>query len=448
MYRIVESLVLITKCYSFDGWLLNVECDVDHAKIPLLCQFISHLTNRIHDEIPHGKVFWYDSVIDNGLLKWQNELNDKNILYYNQCDGILINYTWTIKNLENTAKMVEHHPELLTKIFIGIDVFGRGQVAKFHSSEVGFCYFFTCSQFLTRGFLQTLAKIKRFNFSVGIFAPAWTFERIKDIGLDPFEPNGSELCNAHFIRRNNLFWTMLWKYLYSTGPRTLPFYTSFCLGSGKRKFRDGIETGNSPWFNLMEQQYQPSVPVEFNYHFDEAYRGGSCIRFTENLVGLRLFVTDFDCEQNIIVSYVFKRSTPQIQLQLILNIVKDDERHLRATCGDLLSFEPTEPIARKHYYPLRGHNLHTVIIGLSDRQEKLFASSQPINGWEARYFNLKFNVYEKCRIIDLGISIEHRHWTQGDELLLGGLHIHEGIADDRSSASTGLEVVSMFYLYN
>lgn len=226
----------------------------------------------------------------------------------------------------------------------------------------------------------------------------------------------------------------------------MPFYTSFCLGSGKRKFRDGIESENSAWFNLMEQEYQPSVPVEFNYYFDEAYRGGSCIRFMKNISGLRLFVTDFDCDQNIIVSYVFKRSTPQIHVQFILNILKNDQQYLRATCGDFINLEKKEEeedsIARKHFYPLRGNNLRTVIIGLSERQEKLFASSQPINGWEARYFNLKFNVFEKCRIVDLGLSIEHRHWTQGDEVLLGAVHIHEGIGDD-DSLSIPLELVSI-----
>lgn len=160
MQRVVESLVLVTKCCSFDGWLLNIECEVDSAKIPLLFQFIRRLTTRIHDEIPHGKVFWYDSVINDGSLKWQNELNAKNISFFNQCDGILINYTWTSKNLENTAKIVEHHLELMTKIFIGIDVFGRGQVAKFHTHEVNFVIFFTViERFLYIFFLNKFFRL-------------------------------------------------------------------------------------------------------------------------------------------------------------------------------------------------------------------------------------------------------------------------------------------------
>lgn len=136
MQRIVEALILITKCCKFDGWFLNVECEVNSVKIPLLKMFIRQLTKRIHEEIPNGKVFWYDSVVSSGLLRWQNELNERNIMFFNECDGILINYTWNSYNLERTARIVDHNAAALANIFIGIDVFGRGQVAKFHTIEV------------------------------------------------------------------------------------------------------------------------------------------------------------------------------------------------------------------------------------------------------------------------------------------------------------------------
>lgn len=136
MRRIVEALVLIAKCCRFDGWFLNIECEVKSELIPLLRMFIRELKTRIHEEIPNGKVFWYDSVITTGHLRWQNELNERNLAFFNECDGILINYGWNLNNLERTAKIVDHNPALMANIFIGIDVFGRGQVAKFHTNEV------------------------------------------------------------------------------------------------------------------------------------------------------------------------------------------------------------------------------------------------------------------------------------------------------------------------
>lgn len=84
----------------------------------------------------NGKVFWYDSVISTGQLRWQDELNERNIMFFNECDGIFLNYNWTIYSLERTARIVDHDAAAMAKVFVGIDVFGRGQVAKFHSAEV------------------------------------------------------------------------------------------------------------------------------------------------------------------------------------------------------------------------------------------------------------------------------------------------------------------------
>ena len=44
-----------------------------------MCQFVSLLTNEMHKALPGSLVIWYDSVIfPEGLLKWQNELNNSN----------------------------------------------------------------------------------------------------------------------------------------------------------------------------------------------------------------------------------------------------------------------------------------------------------------------------------------------------------------------------------
>lgn len=416
MLQIVECLVKVTQYCCFDGWLLNIECAVDSEKIPLLRQFVERLTERIHDELPDGKVFWYDSVIESGRLLWQNELNEKNIDFFNVSDGILINYNWSNVNLMRTAQILTNDSALMAKVFIGIDVFGRGQVAKFHSRE-------------------TLHKIKQFNFSVGIFAPAWTFERILDIGLNPFAMNRTDTVNHHFMQRNHLFWTLLWNYFYSSGPKNLPFYTSFCLGSGKLKFRDGILTQNEPWFNIMEQEYQPSVPSVYKYDFDDAYRGGCCLRFLGNVNKLRLFVSDFRCDRDIVVSYVFKRSSPHIRTNLILKIIDASRsRHLIVYCGN---DSATSSIAgEKRVFPMNYTALDRVIIGLGERQERILPTHRPINDWYSRYFYLKFNRDAKSsRIVDVGVSVvKDGGWTDDDFLKLGAVHIHAGNTDDERIA--------------
>lgn len=136
MSSTVESLVLIAKTCQFEGWLLNVECSLNARQIPMLKEFVDHLTFRMHQEVPHGTVIWYDSIIESGALAWQNELNEKNKPFFDLCDGILINYTWNERNLERTANILEEKGGDIHKVFVGIDVFGRGQVAKFQSNVV------------------------------------------------------------------------------------------------------------------------------------------------------------------------------------------------------------------------------------------------------------------------------------------------------------------------
>lgn len=61
------------------------------------------------------------------------------VLYYSvffeQCDAIFLNYTWTTENLLNSAK--NSHGRL-HDVYVGLDVFGRGMIGGggFNTKEV------------------------------------------------------------------------------------------------------------------------------------------------------------------------------------------------------------------------------------------------------------------------------------------------------------------------
>lgn len=371
MKSIANALVLIANYCKFDGWLLNVECSLDQSKIEQLRDFVAYLTERTRLAVPNGKIIWYDSIVKTGILSWQNELNDKNKMFFDVSDGMLINYTWNENNLRNSANIVADRPKDMRRMFIGIDVFGRGQVAKFQSN-------------------LTLAKIKKHNFSIGIFAPGWTFEACREFGINIATANGSETCNTHFIERNDLFWSMLWRFLYTAGPTELPFYSTFCLGSGKRKFQDGqpATVEQQSWFNLSNQSWQPSVPsvAGLNRYFDDSFNGGSCVRIVASQKPKRLFVADFSCEKNIILSYVFKRLSNIDDIQVVV-IVEDvvGRKKCRIVCGSEDCAErEAESFAGKFLKPLQGGNLQDTLSFVSERHEKVFPVFAPINGWETR----------------------------------------------------------------
>ena len=97
-------------------------------------------------------MIWYDSVTRRGRLAWQNALNAENRCFFDVCDGIFLNYTWTPEgHLDPTAEeaagekegSAEEDPSPRKKargsdgsalkesrdrtadVFVGVDVFGR-----------------------------------------------------------------------------------------------------------------------------------------------------------------------------------------------------------------------------------------------------------------------------------------------------------------------------------
>lgn len=72
----VDDVVKITSDFCLDGWLLNIETKTDNVKA--LKQLVKLLNTKLHDQNPKSLLIWYDSVINTGQLRWQNELNEKN----------------------------------------------------------------------------------------------------------------------------------------------------------------------------------------------------------------------------------------------------------------------------------------------------------------------------------------------------------------------------------
>jgi mannosyl-glycoprotein endo-beta-N-acetylglucosaminidase len=75
-------LVKIVQDFGFDGYLLNVENKVsDGLK---LVEFMTKLNRKLKDANPFHILIHYDSVLIDGSLKWQDELNQHNRLRFIQ----------------------------------------------------------------------------------------------------------------------------------------------------------------------------------------------------------------------------------------------------------------------------------------------------------------------------------------------------------------------------
>ncbi|XP_049926202.1 cytosolic endo-beta-N-acetylglucosaminidase isoform X3 [Epinephelus moara] len=127
-YRAVaDKLVQISHCYGFDGWLINIENSLSTDAVKNTPLFLRYLADQMHERLSGSLVLWYDSVIENGRLTWQNELNQSNRMFFDACDGFFTNYNWTEQNLE-WMKDYSGVQGRQSDVYIGVDVFARGNV--------------------------------------------------------------------------------------------------------------------------------------------------------------------------------------------------------------------------------------------------------------------------------------------------------------------------------
>ncbi|XP_040014089.1 cytosolic endo-beta-N-acetylglucosaminidase isoform X2 [Xiphias gladius] len=226
-YRAVaDKLVQISHYYGFDGWLINIENTLSEVAVKNTPLFLRYLTDQMHERVSGSLVLWYDSVIENGQLNWQNALNQSNRMFFDACDGFFTNYNWTEQNLE-WMRDYSGVQGRKADIYIGVDVFARGKV-------VG-------GMFETN---KALEIIRKHNFSAAIFAPGWVYEAHND--------------KTEFRKNQDMFWALLSDYLYIHRPTSpLPFISSFCQGFGKAVYWRGKHETERSWFNLTAQEIQP-----------------------------------------------------------------------------------------------------------------------------------------------------------------------------------------------
>lgn len=377
--------------------------------------FVDELRRVTETQVPYGRVIWYDSVINNGELLWQNELNERNVQFFRASHGTLINYSWNDRSLANSEASIQREKAAPHRLFMGLDVFGRGQLGRFRSA-------------------QTLARIAARGFSAGIFAPAWCFETLQQFNYNIHDRNGDESVNAAFLMRNEHWWARLWPSLATHPYHRLPFYTNFCVGSGRDSFECGARQRTGvPFFNLARQSLQPSVPLGENAErsFDTAYAGGCALRIINYARAFRLFLTEFQFPHGaLLLGYAYK-------------ITAHDERH---ALDVVLRFcPPQKPM--QDVYVFSGAYGEAVI-----KQGACYISS--VNGalptslvheqlplehgalgenWRVRYYLAKFD--GPVQLQDIGV-LGRRPEESASEAYIGAIYVQSLQLDDWEKAQS------------
>ncbi|EKM58962.1 glycoside hydrolase family 85 protein [Phanerochaete carnosa HHB-10118-sp] len=161
---------------GFDGYLLNFEAPlrggVEQTRaLTLWIGLLERELKRLVGE--HAQVVWYDSVIINGQLRWQDRLNAFNLPFFLPSTSFFTNYTWPPQYpslmaqyfLTLDIQQADSKAKQLRDIFVGVDVWGRNQ----HGGGGLSCY-----KALTHIDPQFL------GLSVALFGQGWSWESEQD----------------------------------------------------------------------------------------------------------------------------------------------------------------------------------------------------------------------------------------------------------------------------
>jgi endo-beta-N-acetylglucosaminidase D len=233
--------------------------------------------------------------------------------------------------------------------------------------------------------------------------------------INIFDKYGTDLCNKRFIEKNDMFWKLLWPHMCTNAIQSLPFYTTFCVGSGKFENRLGRMVHYGSWFNLSKQELQISIPGDrhrvaryfegkifhqFYVHnvnslnFSDCFDGGSCLKLpfdSRRPISQRLFVTDFNCSHDLLIAYAIKRETQTIDMELILHLTdKATEKNAKILCnGNNISpvVDNNQEVGQQviRIQALDKQNAREITVHVQQRRERHLPGFDFINDWEIRY---------------------------------------------------------------
>ncbi|KAF8622794.1 hypothetical protein AX15_006724 [Amanita polypyramis BW_CC] len=380
---------------GFDGYLLNFEQPLPGGadQAGMLALWVRLLREELWKKVgQHAEVIWYDSVMVDGQLKYQNGLNDKNLPFFLSSTGFFANYFWKkgrplasaeyflSLNPNNLLTRDDRHNPLMSSetapnntltmrdIYVGIDVWGRGTLGGggFHVYKA----------------LEQIAP-DSLGLSAALFGQGWTWEKWQNEpgrtwqkwwdeevtfwagkvpGLDMTKLLKSDEENVYkpvadfFVKRA------------PPDPKNLPFFTTFSPGVGKGWWvrgknvwdRSMVNNGGwtSGWLDI-EKLYSlgdllwpvptvvdvghgesKMVSVQVSIDFTDAWNGGSSVRI--------LFLESAQTEQTEGVNRSFwipvqsLSLTPEENYTMVANyklvdvvggIVADVELELRSVSG-------------------------------------------------------------------------------------------------------------------
>lgn len=220
---------------------------------------------------------WYDSMIEDGRVIWQDELNHHNSLYFQNekqklSDIMFIDFGWSETQLEDTHKRAKELSRSPWEIYSGIDVQGKS--------------------YKTPTNWKGLYKDgKPYTTSIGLYWPNSTFNIAKDKQPESVYLEEQKFWNGTILKEEVPAWqSKEWKGFSKYIParsviNQVPFVTNFNYGLGRFYNEKGKKLSNKEWHNLSVQDILPTwqwqvdtTAIDVDFDFKDSYTGGSSIK--------------------------------------------------------------------------------------------------------------------------------------------------------------------------
>ncbi len=296
-FVVVPKLVAIMQYYKFDGWFINQETNTNAATAQLMYELLRDLTTAV--EALGKEVMWYDAMLINGSVGWQNRLNNNNSIFVQNDEdndtsngfeqrvssNIFINFFWNTTAFPSSSRTRANTIGRSSfEVFTGVDIWPNRNQASFQTGG--------------NNWMTLLHENPVMPYtSLGLFAPNCVYNnsQYSNFNNDPTDYDRFFSAERHMFsgadRNPALEDASGFKGFANWIPATstitqIPFETNFNTGNGLKKFTEGIETSNNPWHNMSDQDILPTWQFAFSqddvlnarWDFENAYNGGSSLK--------------------------------------------------------------------------------------------------------------------------------------------------------------------------
>lgn len=371
-FPLANKLIALAEFYKFDGWLINPETNLTYVKNDKgeviqdqfeyenaarlgkkMLEFMQYLTSIAPKAM---EIHWYDSMLLDGSVKWQNELNNKNAPFLQNSkqrisDAMFMNYWWD-------ADMVKASRDYVTKLgrsqydlYFGADLSpARNAQRIFEQNEWLYALFPEQGKgsgednaSLNNKALSSIALFGNdvnYTFEGNDHTPPFSNFRQDPMDYRRFYNTETRLFAGDDLNLHNNdnrgSWPGIGRFVPAKSTlNQLPFQTSFNTGHGLFKATKGIKKAGQ-WHDVGQQDILPTwqFAIEGNnalsifYDFEQAYHGGSSLAIRGDLskgtATIPLYQTAFLLSKDSKVTLIAKQISQGQHLSIWLLTTGDE----------------------------------------------------------------------------------------------------------------------------